>query len=181
MKKNLLKVLFMTVLFTAMFSVYVFAEEEQSGEASLAIQDSVTGNRVAKTYEISKGYKFDSTHSIEITARLYVDYQWDEGNYGWINEAYTVGEDGDFEHSSFVKSTTVVIADSPVLEDFGYKTDSLYFERYHFYGTKLHGYDLYEYVGHIWIYVQVDEWGNIDLWITFQECDGTCDDLHTRV
>lgn len=160
MKKKLLKVLFMTALFTAMFSMHVFAaEEEQRQETSQTVEGRYENNSIQEYITVEDDYNFDSTHSFHVEFLVYVDYEWVDGEYGWFNDSYT--------YDVSFGSNTVHIDDLRLL-DSDY-TENTYYEKYRVYATKVEGYNFYEFIVYMTLHLTVDEWGEVDAWIQFTD------------
>lgn len=107
-------------------------------------------------YAELKHVQLDDSHSINIYAHTHISYAYDEGVYGWIVDGYVVGNDG-------VGSNDVNIEVFQLDEQYGYGTSQLRF-KYYFYGHSF----LNDYRGYIYIYVSIDEWGNLDSWIEYE-------------
>lgn len=168
MKKRIFKALFMVMLFTTMFSINVLAADEtQEDSNSPEIETSTSSYRRTEYLTASTDYNFDSSHSIHIEACVYVDYEWDEGYYGWINFACSVDEhQGNYTR---VSSSNINIPDPPTCTHSDYDTENQYHEEFYFCGTGYQGSNVHDYTGYIKIYVSVDEWGEVDVWIKFEE------------
>ena len=76
--------------------------------------------------------------------------------YGWIVDGYVVGNDG-------VGSDNVNVEVLQLDEQYGYGTSQLCF-KYYFYGHSF----INDYRGYIYIYVSIDEWGNLDSCIEYK-------------
>ncbi len=156
MKKKLLKVFFMTALFTAMFSMHVFAaEEEQSQELSQTVEGRYENNRIQEYITVIGAYAFDRIHSFFVEFHVYADYEWVDGEYGWFNDSYT--------YDVSFRRETVYIDNCRLLEN-GY-TENTYYEKYRVYATE--GFE--EYIVYMTLHLTVDEWGEVDAWIQFTD------------
>lgn len=160
MKKKLLKVFFMTVLFTAMFSIHVFAaEEEQSQELSQTVEGRYENNGIQEYITVKGNYDFDRSHSFYVEFLVYVDYEWIDGEYGWFNDSYT--------YDVSFGSNTVHI-DNLRLWESDY-TENTYYEKYRVYATKVEGYNFNEYIVYMTLHLTVDEWGEVYAGIQFTD------------
>lgn len=104
---------------------------------------------------LEKDVSLDSSHSIHIYVNAYVEYSYDEGVYGWINNITISDDSGVVSNEVNVETLQAVDGDET-----GYST---YWIRYLFCGHSF----LEDYRGYINIYFNCDEWGDLSGWITY--------------
>ena len=105
---------------------------------------------------LEKNVSFDSTRSIHIYVNAYVEYSYEEGISGWINNVTITDDSGVGSNNVNVDTLQAVAGDETGL--------STYWIRYYFYGHSF----IDDYTGYITIYFNCDEWGDVSGWITYE-------------
>lgn len=146
------KFVYGVMVFVAFFMI-MFMKNEIEIYASDSDAEIVT---IKKEIDLGDGC------SITLYADAYVEYAWDEGVYGWIENDVTLADDGGIASDS-------VYIDDFTLVNFSDPGSSVYTITYYFYGFE-HKYWYNTFSGYIKINISCDEWGNIDWWVSYEEC-----------
>lgn len=117
--------------------------------------NAYAAQRSTRNVFVQKDVALSGNNSIHIEATIYIDYSYDEGVIGWINDAYVIDGGGVYSNTVHVEKVQLV----DIIEG-----SSSYGEVYYFYGYVY----MTDYTANIYIRVNVDEWGSISAWIDYQ-------------
>ncbi len=121
---------------------------------------NITPAYAAETdYEVFDTIDLGDGYEIVVYADLGIDYDWDEGAYGWINDV-TIGSSGGAASDN-------VYIDDFYLVDYSDGGSASYWFKYYFYGFQ-HGNWYNDYSGYVYFNVYCDEWGDISVWVTYE-------------
>ena len=105
------------------------------------------------TVTATKTIYFDSEHSVTVHAISEVDYGYDEGASGWIEDC----------NMEIQMGSNTVTPDTCRVESYGDFGKSSNIQRYYVYCYRF----LAEYTCYINVHVHCDEWGDVSSWITY--------------
>ncbi len=115
--------------------------------------------RASKNISISSTIKLDNECDINVHADIYVEYGWDEGYTGWIDNMV-------LDLTGGVGSNNVYIDELRCIGE-NY-TGSKGYYKFYFCGFQSGG-EYNSYTGYIYINVSCDEWGDLSWWVSYEE------------
>lgn len=121
--------------------------------------DVYATQRSSKNISINSAIDLDDECSINVHADVYVEYGWDEGYSGWIDNM-------ELDLTGGVGSNNVYIDELRFAGE--YYTGSKGYYKFYFCGFHNSG-NYNSYTGHIYINVSCDQWGDLSWWVEYEK------------